>query len=252
MRGAGVPGLRGLGVYGKDGVPGSSVQKTGSQGLLKTRGLSFLWLNDQNTQNINVIHYTGFKANWLKLAIKLRIPSFSTARNACMRGMFPDWPVWILFPREIWLHKPSEKSIDILSVKWEKSYFPLNVLLWIASQLCVARRGLQNPATLKTVNSQQDTLKVLRAYRWREMGNKKEIEMGVLDRWSSQIFSGKQKSSRKTIFWWREGLQQSRDRIGLQIGSNPDWYVRFWCRRNILRNAVFNNPSSDNRILTYD
>ena len=42
MRGAGVPGLRGLGVYGKDGVPGSSVQKTGSQGLLKTRGLSFL------------------------------------------------------------------------------------------------------------------------------------------------------------------------------------------------------------------
>ena len=42
VRGAGVPGLRCLGVYGKDGVPGSSVEKTGSQGLLKTRGLSFL------------------------------------------------------------------------------------------------------------------------------------------------------------------------------------------------------------------
>ena len=154
MRGAGVPGLRGLGVYGKDGVPGSSVQKTGSQGLLKTRGLSFLWLNDQNTQNINVIHYTGFKANWLKLAIKLRIPSFSTARNACMRGMFPDWPVWILFPREIWLHKPSEKSIDILSVKWEKSHFPLNVHLWIASQLCEAGVAfkIQQPLKLFILN----------------------------------------------------------------------------------------------------
>ena len=133
MRGAWVPGLRCLGVYGKDGVPGSSVEKTGSQGLLKTRGLSFLWLHDQNTQNINVFHYTGFKTNWRKFAIKLRTPSFSTARNACTRRKFPDWPVWIFFPREIWLYKPSEKSIDILSVKWEKSHFPLNVLLWIAS-----------------------------------------------------------------------------------------------------------------------
>ena len=40
--GAGMPGLRGLGVYGKDGVLGSSVEKTGSLGLLKTWGLSFL------------------------------------------------------------------------------------------------------------------------------------------------------------------------------------------------------------------
>ena len=149
MRDAGVPGLRGLGVYGKDGVPGSCVQKTGSQGLLKTRGLSFLWLHDQNTQNINVIHYTAFKKNWRIFAIKLRTPSFSTARNACTRGMFPDWPVWIFFPRETWLHKPSEKSIDILSVKWEKSHFPLNVLLWIASQLCEAGVAFKIPQPLK-------------------------------------------------------------------------------------------------------
>ena len=149
MRDAGVPGLRGLGVYGKDGVPGSCVEKTGSQGLLKTRGLSFLWLHDQNTQNINVIHYTVFKKYWRKFAIKLRTRSFSTARNTCTRGMFPDWPVWIFFPREIWLHKPSEKSIDILSVKWEKSHFPLSVLLWIASQLCEAGVAFKIPQPLK-------------------------------------------------------------------------------------------------------
>ena len=48
-RGAGATGSwglwkrRGPGVLcGKDGVPGSCVEKNGSQGLLKTRGLSFL------------------------------------------------------------------------------------------------------------------------------------------------------------------------------------------------------------------
>ena len=76
MRDAGVPGLRGLGVYGKDGVPGSCVEKTGSQGLLKTRGLSFLWLHDQNTQNINVIHYTAFKKKLTDICNKIADSEF--------------------------------------------------------------------------------------------------------------------------------------------------------------------------------
>ena len=39
----------------------------------------------------------------------------------------------------------------------------------------------------------------------------------------------------------RTGPDWTGDRIGLRIGS--DWYFRFWCRRIILRKAVFNNDT---------
>ena len=119
-----------------------------SQALLKPP--VFKRLRFTNTQNMNVIHYTGFRTNWRKFAIKLR--SFSATRNACTRGMFCDWPVWIFSPRKIWFHKPSEKSVDILSVKWEKSHVPLNVLLWLASQFCEAGMAFKIPQLLKLFN----------------------------------------------------------------------------------------------------
>ena len=37
------------------------------------------------------------------------------------------------------------------------------------------------------------------------------------------------------------GSDRTADRMGLRIGS--DWYFRFWCRRIILRKAVFNNDT---------
>ena len=37
------------------------------------------------------------------------------------------------------------------------------------------------------------------------------------------------------------GHQQNPDRTPDRIGS--DWYFRFWCRRIILRKAVFNHDT---------
>ena len=45
------------------------------------------------------------------------------------------------------------------------------------------------------------------------MGNKKEIEMGVLDQWSSQIFSGKRFSG--------EGKAFNKAGIGSDCRSDP-------------------------------
>ena len=51
-----------------------------------------------------------------------------------------------IFATEIMIsYKPSEKSIDVLCVKWEKSHVPLNILLLLTSQVCEAGMAFKIP-----------------------------------------------------------------------------------------------------------